>query len=63
MPGRRPAGVQHQDVADAQGRPGLPGARRGALRDRVYVAASGSNAVTVIDGKTDEPIGPPIDVS
>ncbi|MFQ6144220.1 prepilin-type N-terminal cleavage/methylation domain-containing protein [Streptomyces seoulensis] len=31
--------------------------------DRVYVAASGSDAVTVIDGKTDEPIGPPIDVS
>ncbi|GAA5041332.1 YncE family protein [Streptomyces similanensis] len=31
--------------------------------DRVYVAASGSNAVTVIDGRTDEPIGPPIDVS
>ncbi|MEU8487079.1 prepilin-type N-terminal cleavage/methylation domain-containing protein [Streptomyces sp. NPDC048641] len=31
--------------------------------DRLYVVASGSNDVTVIDGKTDAPIGPPIDVS
>ncbi|MFJ7960299.1 prepilin-type N-terminal cleavage/methylation domain-containing protein [Streptomyces sp. NPDC096319] len=34
--------------------------------DRVYVVASGSGGrgnVTVIDGKTDTPIGPPIDVS
>ncbi|GAA1940339.1 YncE family protein [Kitasatospora viridis] len=31
--------------------------------DRVYVVAAGSNTVTVIDGKTDTPIGTPIDVS
>ncbi|MFE5541095.1 prepilin-type N-terminal cleavage/methylation domain-containing protein [Streptomyces sp. NPDC056492] len=28
--------------------------------DRVYVASSGNNTVTVIDGKTDKPIGTPI---
>ncbi|MGW5119209.1 prepilin-type N-terminal cleavage/methylation domain-containing protein [Streptomyces noursei] len=31
--------------------------------NRLYVVASRSNNVTVIDGKTDTPIGPPIDVS
>ncbi|MFD8208675.1 prepilin-type N-terminal cleavage/methylation domain-containing protein [Streptomyces sp. NPDC059695] len=31
--------------------------------DRVYVVASGSKSVTVIDGRTDTPIGSPIDVS
>ncbi|MEW2133196.1 prepilin-type N-terminal cleavage/methylation domain-containing protein [Streptomyces sp. NPDC005435] len=31
--------------------------------DRVYVVAPDSNNVTVIDGKTDTPIGTPIDVS
>ncbi|MFD9614488.1 prepilin-type N-terminal cleavage/methylation domain-containing protein [Streptomyces sp. NPDC059083] len=31
--------------------------------DRVYVVASGSTNVTVIDGKTDTPLGAPIDVS
>ncbi|MGW4649840.1 YncE family protein [Kitasatospora sp. NPDC004289] len=31
--------------------------------DRVYVAAGGSNAVIVIDGRTDTPVGAPIDVS
>ncbi|MEV6580419.1 prepilin-type N-terminal cleavage/methylation domain-containing protein [Streptomyces sp. NPDC051582] len=31
--------------------------------DRVYVVAGGSNDVTVIDGRTDAPIGPPISVS
>ncbi|MFE2728707.1 prepilin-type N-terminal cleavage/methylation domain-containing protein [Kitasatospora sp. NPDC059327] len=31
--------------------------------NRVYVVAGGSNDVTVIDGRTDTPIGAPIDVS
>ncbi|MFF0964758.1 YncE family protein [Streptomyces sp. NPDC003703] len=31
--------------------------------DRVYVVAAGSNDVTVIDGRTDTPVGAPIDVS
>ncbi|MEU2451140.1 prepilin-type N-terminal cleavage/methylation domain-containing protein [Streptomyces sp. NPDC012765] len=31
--------------------------------DRVYVVSSSRNTVTVIDGKTDEPIGTPIDLS
>lgn len=31
--------------------------------DRVYVVSKGDNTVTVIDGKTDKPIGSPIDVS
>ncbi|PJN04644.1 prepilin-type cleavage/methylation domain-containing protein [Streptomyces sp. CB01201] len=31
--------------------------------DRVYVVGTGSNDVTVIDGRTDTPIGSPIDVS
>ncbi|MFE4856340.1 prepilin-type N-terminal cleavage/methylation domain-containing protein [Streptomyces sp. NPDC056670] len=31
--------------------------------NRVYVVASGSNNVTVIDGRTDTPVGSPIDVS
>ncbi|MEU8775440.1 prepilin-type N-terminal cleavage/methylation domain-containing protein [Streptomyces sp. NPDC048606] len=31
--------------------------------DRVYVVSKIANSVTVIDGKTDEPIGAPIDVS
>ncbi|GGY14736.1 hypothetical protein GCM10010326_02800 [Streptomyces xanthochromogenes] len=31
--------------------------------NRLYVVASGSNNVTVIDGRTDTPIGSPIDVS
>ncbi|MFE2170920.1 prepilin-type N-terminal cleavage/methylation domain-containing protein [Streptomyces sp. NPDC059447] len=31
--------------------------------NRVYVASSVGNSVTVIDGKTDKPIGAPIDVS
>ncbi|WP_328314370.1 prepilin-type N-terminal cleavage/methylation domain-containing protein [Streptomyces sp. NBC_00442] len=31
--------------------------------NRVYVVAAGSNDVTVIDGRTDTPIGDPIDVS
>ncbi|MFF3018515.1 prepilin-type N-terminal cleavage/methylation domain-containing protein [Streptomyces sp. NPDC057939] len=31
--------------------------------DRVYVASSVGNSVTVIDGRTDTPIGAPIDVS
>ncbi|GAA2663670.1 prepilin-type N-terminal cleavage/methylation domain-containing protein [Streptomyces lunalinharesii] len=34
-----------------------------AKANRVYVVASGSNDVTVIDGKTDEPVGPPVNVS
>ncbi|MFG2972153.1 prepilin-type N-terminal cleavage/methylation domain-containing protein [Streptomyces sp. NPDC048331] len=31
--------------------------------DRVYVASAGDNSVTVIDGRTDEPIGSPISLS
>ncbi|MGW6993252.1 prepilin-type N-terminal cleavage/methylation domain-containing protein [Streptomyces sp. NPDC054946] len=31
--------------------------------NRVYVVATGSNDVTVIDGRTDAPIGPPISVA
>ncbi|MEU6311477.1 prepilin-type N-terminal cleavage/methylation domain-containing protein [Streptomyces sp. NPDC047014] len=31
--------------------------------DRVYVVSSGGNSVTVIDGRTDKPVGAPIDVS